>query len=113
MDIRIFFTPVSETLHKSIDSSHSFFKNIYMFGPQFPDIKTADIALIGVEESRGSESNTGAERGADEIRKKLYQLKKGTGPYKIIDLGIDATNPRISWYYVGEKVVKVLYKKIL
>jgi len=36
-------------------------------------------------------------------------VKKG---HKIIDLGFDPNNPRISWYYIGEKVVKVLYKKI-
>jgi hypothetical protein len=39
----------------------------------------------------------------------ISNVKKG---HKIIDLGSDAANPRISWYYVGEKVVKILYKKI-
>lgn len=87
MDIRIFFTPVTESLYQSIDSSHSFFKNIFLFGSKFPDVKKADIALIGLEESRGSEINAGASKGADEIRKKLYNLKKGSGPYKIVDLG--------------------------
>ena len=46
---------------------------------------------------------------AENMNWMISNVKKG---HKIMDLGFDATNPRISWYYVGEKVVKVLYKKI-
>ncbi len=87
MDIKIFFNKVDESLYSRIDSSHSFFKNIYLQGPAFPDIRKADIALIGLEESRGSTTNQEAEKGADEIRKKLYRLKKGNVDYRVIDLG--------------------------
>ncbi len=52
-----------------------------------PVFKGADIALIGVEEERGSIINKGTAKAANEIRKKLYKLKKGTGKYKIVDLG--------------------------
>jgi RHS repeat-associated protein len=47
---------------------------------------------------------------AENMKWIISNVKKG---HKIIDLGFDATNPRISWYYIGEKVVKVIYKKIL
>ena len=56
MDVKIFFDPVNERIYNPIESSHSFFKNIYLPGPGFPDIKKADIALIGLEEYRGGRS---------------------------------------------------------
>lgn len=52
-----------------------------------PSYKDADIALIGVVEERGCKNGEGLSLGADEVRKKLYRLKKGTGLYKIVDLG--------------------------
>ncbi len=87
MDVKIFFSPVNELIYHSIESGHSFYKNIFMPGSGFPDIKKADIALIGLEENRGSISGEGIEKAADEIRKKLFRLKKGHGKYKIVDLG--------------------------
>ncbi len=87
MDIKIFFSRVEESIFDKIESNYSFFKNLYLPGPAFPDIKKADIALIGLEESRGTSRNQGAENGANEIREKLYNLKKGDGTNKIIDLG--------------------------
>jgi formiminoglutamase len=87
MDVKIFFSSVNENLYSDIKTHQSFFKNIYLPGPGFPDIKKADIALIGLEESRGSSYNKEADQGADMIRKKLYHLKKGTSSYKIVDLG--------------------------
>ncbi|HLF33796.1 MAG TPA: formimidoylglutamase [Cyclobacteriaceae bacterium] len=87
MEINIFFTPVSESLYRDIGTSSSFFNNIYLPGKAFPDFSQADIAIIGLTENRGSRNNPGVSGAADEIRKKLYRLKKGTGKYKIIDLG--------------------------
>jgi formiminoglutamase len=87
MEISIFFTPVNDQLYRDISVSSSFFKNIYLPGKAFPDISQADIALIGVTENRGSQNNKGVSEAADEIRKKLYHLKRGTGACKILDLG--------------------------
>jgi formiminoglutamase len=87
MDVKIFFSRVNENLYSDIETHQSFFKNIYLPGASFPDIKKADIALIGLEESRGSSFNKEADQGADVIREKLYRLKKGTPSYKIVDLG--------------------------
>lgn len=52
-----------------------------------PDYKTANLAIFGVEEERGSKENLGCAAGPNAIRKKLYDLKKGTGLYNIVDLG--------------------------
>lgn len=87
MDLTILFSPVDETVYRDITSSTSFFKNISIFGEKMPDYKDAHIALIGIKEERGTLSNTGTAQGADEIRKKLYNLKRGTGAYRIVDLG--------------------------
>lgn len=52
-----------------------------------PDYKDAHLAIMGIKEERGNLGNVGAAQGPDEIRKKLYNLKRGNGSYKIVDLG--------------------------
>src|SRR6218665_2481912 len=103
MDLTIFFSPIDESIYEKIASPTSFYKNIKVYGEKMPDYKGAHIALFGVKEARGAANNAGAANGADEIRKKLYHLKKGTGVYNIVDLGnlnsgidLDETFVRIS-----------------
>ena len=102
MDLTILFSPVDETIYADIASPSSFFKSIRIFGEKMPDYKGAHIALIGIKEERGN-VNAGTAHGPDEVRKKLYNLKKGTGQYRIVDLGnlnighdLDETYVRIS-----------------
>lgn len=87
MDLKIFFSSIDDSIFEEITDPTSFYKNISIFSDQQPKFKGANIALIGLEEDGGSDTNKGASKGADEIRKKLYRLKKGFGQYKIIDLG--------------------------
>lgn len=87
MDLTILFSPIDESIYDHISSPGSFFKSIKVYGEAMPDYKGAHLALIGIEDERGTQSNTGAGKGPDEIRRKLYQLKKGTGIYNIVDLG--------------------------
>lgn len=87
MDLTILFSPVDESVFKDIKSQSSFYKNIRVFDNKMPDYRDAHIALIGIREERGTLSNQGAALGADEVRKKLYNLKRGTGAYRIVDLG--------------------------
>ena len=103
MDLTIFFSPIDESVYSNISSPSSFYKNIRIFGDKMPSYKEAHIALIGIKESRGTSVNQGAAQGPDEIRKKLYNLKKGNGTYRIVDLGnlnpghdLDETYVRIS-----------------
>jgi formiminoglutamase len=103
MDLTILFSPVDETLYHNISSPTSFYKNIRIFSDKMPDFRDANIAIFGVNEERGTLSNKGSATGADEVRKKLYNLKRGTGSYKIVDLGnlnpgidLDETYVRIS-----------------
>jgi formiminoglutamase len=43
---------------------------------EFPELKGIDIAIFGVIEDRNAVSNNGCADGIDEIRKKLYALKR-------------------------------------
>jgi formiminoglutamase len=103
MDLTIFFSPVDESIFLDITSSSSFYKNIRVFSDKMPDYKGTHIAFFGVGEERGSAKNEGCASGPDEVRKKLYRLKKGAGAYRIVDLGnlnpghdLDETYVRIS-----------------
>jgi formiminoglutamase len=103
MDLTILFSPLQESIYNGEYAPNSFFKNIKVYGEKIPDYKGSHIALFGVAEERGTASNKGTAKAADEIRKKLYHLKKGSGNYTIVDLGnlqvgidLDETYVRIS-----------------
>lgn len=103
MDLTILFSPIDETIYQKSYALNSLFKSIKVFGDKMPDHKGAHIAIFGVKEERGTTSNKGSAKGPDEIRRKLYNLKKGTGSYRIVDLGnlnagidLDETYVRIS-----------------
>lgn len=87
MDLTILFSPIDESVYANISSTTSFFKSIRIFGEKMPDYKGAHMAIVGVKEERGNLGNVGSAQGADEVRKKLYNLKRGNGSYKIVDLG--------------------------
>jgi formiminoglutamase len=103
MDLTILFSPLEESIYNKPFPANSIFKNIKVYGDKMPDFKGADIAIFGVREERGTTTNQGCNKGPDEIRKKLYNLKKGNGPYRIVDLGnlnagidLDETYVRVS-----------------
>ncbi len=60
---------------------------INAFHYKFPDWQEADIAIFGVFDNRGKMVGISEENPADVIRRRLYSLKKGTGRYRIADLG--------------------------
>src|SRR5689334_12313652 len=103
MDLTILFSPIDESLYTDITSPSSFYKNIRAFTEKMPEYKGAHIAIFGVKEERGAFSNIGTSAAPDEIRRKLYNLKKGIGSSHIVDLGnlnaghdLDETYVRIS-----------------
>ncbi|MFN0050483.1 MAG: formimidoylglutamase [Cytophagales bacterium] len=87
MELKIFFDIVDESVYETIQDHHSFYSHIKVHAEKFPDWKNADIAIIGLTEDRGNIYTQGIEQAPDEIRKKLYRLKKGLGSYRIVDLG--------------------------
>ena len=87
MDLKIFFSPLDESLLEGIHGQNTFLDAIHINKEMYPDLKSADIAIVGLQESRGSSGNQGVEKAADVVRRKLYGLKKGSGAYRIVDLG--------------------------
>ncbi len=87
MDLTILFSPIDESLYADITSPSSFYKNIRVFTEKMPEYRGAHIAIFGIKEERGTILNTGTSSAPDEIRKKIYNLKKGTGANYIVDLG--------------------------
>lgn len=87
----------------------------YTVEGQFPELSGVDIALIGVEEDRGSVRNDGCGRAPDIIREKLYELKLGRYPYRIVDLGNLRTGATLNDTYtaVSEILFELLKSGIL
>jgi arginase family enzyme len=87
MNLSIFFEPLRD-LPDNYNQDHKSVGGIVSpFIHKFPDWRTADIALIGINEYRGAGLEPAKQHPANEVRKKLYALKKGSGAYKIADLG--------------------------
>lgn len=59
----------------------------FLDAEKFPDLNDCQVAIIGVEEDRGSVYNDGCAKAPDIIREKFYQLKKSNYPYQVVDLG--------------------------
>lgn len=87
MNLSIFFEPLSEAFFGNSNDPKTIGAYTDSFVHQFPDWEEADIAIIGVNEYRGSETPELQADAAIAIRRKLYELKKGTGRCKIADLG--------------------------
>lgn len=87
MNLSIFFEPLRDFADNLSADPKTVGHTVSLFSHKFPDWRAADIALIGVNEYRGSNQDPAATHPANEVRRKLYNLKKGTGAYRIVDLG--------------------------
>ncbi|RYU83771.1 formimidoylglutamase [Hymenobacter persicinus] len=88
MNLAIFFDPLPEELTAAAAASTTLANYATRFqDTTFPDWRTADLALIGLDEWRGSAAGAPAAHGADEVRRRFYQLQKGTGTLRLVDLG--------------------------
>jgi formiminoglutamase len=103
MDLTILFSPLDESVYSDITSPSAFVKSISLYADKMPSYNGAHMAIIGVKESRGNNTGQQSSQGPDEVRKKLYKLKKGRGTYRIVDLGnlnpgidLHETNVRLS-----------------
>ena len=87
MNIQSFFDPVPEYLLQKSYSDNTLFHQMKIYGKEFPDLKEVKIALVGLKESKGTARAESVNRGSAEIREKLYELKKGPNPIRLVDLG--------------------------
>ncbi|WP_162428427.1 formimidoylglutamase [Pontibacter pudoricolor] len=90
MNLSIFFEPLNEDVFAALNKPRTLGSYISRFVSKFPDWRAADIAILGINETRGSgnEENTDPTLAAARaVRKKLYALNKGAGSCRIVDLG--------------------------
>lgn len=100
MDLSLFFDPISDELHSLNGQAPNFAQACYLYHAKMPDLEGMDLALIGLQENRGGPTqSSGISEGADTIREKLYTLKKGSGTYKIVDLGNLRSGPTLDDTY--------------
>ena len=82
---------------------------------QFPDIDGAQMAIIGVNESRNSINNDACKNAPDEVRKYLYALYSSGAKTNIIDLGNIESGAEVNDTYFALKniISELLQNKIL
>ena len=87
MNLALFFDPLPEPPAATSPAALAAYATL--FTETFPDWRAADIALIGLDEWRGSAAGPPAPGplGADRVRERFYQLQKGIGPLRLVDLG--------------------------
>uniref|UniRef100_UPI00404787C9 formimidoylglutamase n=1 Tax=Roseivirga sp. TaxID=1964215 RepID=UPI00404787C9 len=115
MNLQLFFSPIDlpENLaNNSVGAQIQFLTNENF------KIKNCDLVLIGLTDHRGAEQSQNEVGAVEKIREKFYKLKKGTGRYRIGDLGnlksgesLEDTNARIREiceFLLGLKIVPIL-----
>ncbi len=80
------FEPVPSELLQEKAMADTWEKNIIIHKGRFPKWQRKHIALLGVSTLNTDNLNP-TQHPANQVRKKLYDLKKGTGTYQIVDLG--------------------------
>jgi len=114
-----YLNPVDEALlaHAKMQSNETFGQciDIYTLKNGFPDLNNKKIAIIGVEEGRGSIGNYGTGSNLDEIRKELYKLYPGNWPISVADLGNIPQGNTIedTYFAVGELLSYLIKNKII
>lgn len=81
MDLKLYFDPVDESLNELEFSSDSLIQAVYLNEDLLPELDDMNLAIIGLKSEELDQSP------AKQIREKLYNLKKGEGNCKIVDLG--------------------------
>ena len=90
MDISVYLKPLDKSRFDVYDDRKTVMGSVvrkFLDAEKFPDINDCQVAIIGVEEDRGSVYNDGCAKAPDIIREKFYQLKKSKHPYQVVDLG--------------------------
>lgn len=114
MDIEMYLEPVSEKCLNSeniVEGTIGKSMTIYTKEGDFPDLEGIQIAIIGVNEDRGSSDNIGCADAPDAIRQALYQLFDHHEEIKIADIGNIKLGQELSdTYFAAEQVMTALFK---
>lgn len=119
MDYSLFFEPVdAEKLglaEASADRS-LLLNTVLFYNPSAPlDISEAQLAIVGVPESRNSYKNASCSMAPDEIRRQFYQLYRWDDNVRIIDMGNVIVGETIEDTYeiVSEITADLISQKVI
>ncbi len=89
MNLALFFDPLPDELTAPSAAPTTVAAYVTRFAEDFPDWRTADLALIGLDEWRGTAAGPppAGQHGANRVRERFYALQRGTGPLRLVDLG--------------------------
>lgn len=87
MDFTLFFDALDKSLFEGIAGTDTWYEHVHIYDKRPIKWTEKHLVILGVPEERGTQRNQGVVGAANEIRKRLYRLKKGKGAYKIVDLG--------------------------
>ena len=87
MNLTLFFDPLADDELPASPTALAAYAT--RFTESFPDWRGADLALLGLDEWRGSAAGAppAGYHGANRVRERFYQLQKGTGALRLVDLG--------------------------
>ena len=87
MNLALFFDPLADDELPASPTALAAYAT--RFTESFPDWRGADLALLGLDEWRGSSAGAppAGYHGANRVRERFYQLQKGTGALRLVDLG--------------------------
>jgi len=109
MDIDIYFQPIKAFEYAK--NTLGYHTDFHTEG-DFPFWEDSDIAIIGVNEDRGSQGNKGCSVGADVVREELFGLYHHNKDVKICDLGNISSGATVSdTYHAVSDVIQSLIKK--
>ena len=91
MDYSLLFNPVTlaslDLTDRALDPQQ-LASRVMFYNPEAPvDLQEAQMAILGVPESRNSFRNGSCSLAPDEIRRQFYQLYCWQSPVRIIDMG--------------------------
>ena len=89
MNLALFFDSLPDELTAPSAAPTTVAAYATRFAEAFPDWRTADLAIIGLDEWRGTAAGAPAAglHGANCVRQRFYQLQRSTGPLRLVDLG--------------------------
>lgn len=87
MDIKLLFDPIGNLGDEEKFTQDSLYRSVRINKDTTPELNSTDIAIIGITESRSEPEENNIQGAPDQIRKKLYALKRSGKSYNIADLG--------------------------
>lgn len=105
MDPKLFFNPVSDDIAFDNYKKNSVYNAISINRGRLPELDGVDMAIIGLIDSRSGGEIKKMGDAPKRIREKFYHLKKGSGRYRIVDLGNLRNGPQLDDTYLRLKEV--------